>query len=1363
MFVRGPQLIRITSFIILLLLPVPAFAAYSCGNDYNGDGDIDDAGEMADCVLATDGSNFCPLDSAECVIMTGDPSCPAGTTLNTTTNRCEVAPSCAQGTYNTTMNFCVLYSDAVCPSGATLNGQTDKCETTPTCEVGSYNAQQDMCVDMTERTCPANTVLNSTTGKCEAEPVCLQGTYNKTYNACVVTGAADPSCYEGLTLNTATDKCETAPNCYPGTFDGTSDLCIDSVSTSQATCPQGTEINLVRDVCEGQAKCPPNTVFNNSTKLCEASPTCGPGTGDYDANINLCKTPGSQELFTTAAIIYAAWTGWTCEKEYNPEKRDYCTPQLIYDETVWKINTILQQLEIGAYCPAGTAIDQSTLKCAQHPFCPDGTTLDIVTNTCIATPVCPQGLYDIFLDQCVIIYNDTFVPFCPAGTTELNTIADRCISPVQCPGGTMFNTATDRCETEIGCASGVYDTTRNFCVVEATLSCPDGTVFNQTTEKCEGPFSCPANSDYDATLKACSYGTTSYAPSCPSPGYYNAWFGTCTTVITLLQFAWYGCPSPYQFYFAAADLVACYTSPSCFGRGYLSGGTCIPYPAVTPTCPTGTSFNSTTLICEGSPICPPGSIYDPVIRSCSTVVNPVCVVGTTINTDRDLCEAGPTCVEGNSFNAGTDRCESLPQCPWGSFYDVDKDACVKNNGFTSPTCPKETFLNGFTDWCEGGMQCSPGATYNPSTKECEATPTCANGDLKYTTFDWALTAPGYQYAYCDIPASTTPSSCVANTTLDTDLDKCTALTECPTGTFFNHYTLWCEATPYCPPDAYYYPSLGICVATASTQPTCPSGARFNGTTDLCEQQPLCSDGRYDPAADICNINKILAVTCPWGTTPNGSTGKCEGAPQCEFGGIYDSKPGMCVRKTVASCTDGTSLNRSADLCQGSPSCQPNMGLYDTIVNQCVLATAAQCPTQGYLNRASDMCEAVPGCSNGSYDPSTGMCQSTGGITSPAECPAGAQLDGFYDKCAAAPTCAQGTYSFYFDKCTVAVSCSSGSYNALTDLCDLGGGMTAPPTCPSGTTFDGVMDACVSDPACLTGTTMDTGMDKCVVDPTCAPGAGLYDAGQNACVSYEKLCPLNTADKKYTCTDVEGVEKCSINTCFDPNNPLPPDSYNNLTDDGPVDPSTGQCLGTIYIFNGQSQRCLRPGVRTLTADCCAMPIPEDMYNEVSNPYTRFQRTVVDPLGLMSAETLQWLTDFLGIFQGGCSMNEMILNIDMQDKKTHYVGEWCLVKWVNWCVQKAQMHCRFNSTLARIINEQGRPQIKRFGPDGGWGTPEQPECSGFTFDEFQMLDFSRIDLSEFVDLVQERVIQTMQETMGETVSDFYDQTLTDFNAQ
>ncbi|AVL47373.1 hypothetical protein CEP74_06175 [Campylobacter jejuni subsp. doylei] len=56
--------------------------------------------------------------------------------------------------------------------------------------------------------------------------------------------------------------------------------------------------------------------------------------------------------------------------------------------------------------------------------------------------------------------------------------------------------------------------------------------------------------------------------------------------------------------------------------------------------------------------------------------------------------------------------------------------------------------------------------------------------------------------------------------------------------------------------------------------------------------------------------------------------------------------------------------------------------------------------------------------------------------------------------------------------------------------------------------------------------------------------------------------------------------------------------------------------------------------------------------------------------------------------------------------------------------------FTSKLARIINEQGRPQLAK-----GWGSAESPECKGFTPEEFQKLDFSKIDMSEFFGEIQQ----------------------------
>lgn len=67
----------------------------------------------------------------------------------------------------------------------------------------------------------------------------------------------------------------------------------------------------------------------------------------------------------------------------------------------------------------------------------------------------------------------------------------------------------------------------------------------------------------------------------------------------------------------------------------------------------------------------------------------------------------------------------------------------------------------------------------------------------------------------------------------------------------------------------------------------------------------------------------------------------------------------------------------------------------------------------------------------------------------------------------------------------------------------------------------------------------------------------------------------------------------------------------------------------------------------------------------------------------------------------------------------------------CVETAEKHVCFNSRLARILNEQGRPQLGR-----DFGNPIKPDARGFTIDEFAKLDFSKMDLSEFIaDIVKE----------------------------
>ena len=94
----------------------------------------------------------------------------------------------------------------------------------------------------------------------------------------------------------------------------------------------------------------------------------------------------------------------------------------------------------------------------------------------------------------------------------------------------------------------------------------------------------------------------------------------------------------------------------------------------------------------------------------------------------------------------------------------------------------------------------------------------------------------------------------------------------------------------------------------------------------------------------------------------------------------------------------------------------------------------------------------------------------------------------------------------------------------------------------------------------------------------------------------------------------------------------------------------------------------------------------------------------------------------------------------------LGSYCSQKFLKICVEKKEGYCCFNSRLARIIQEQGRAQLGK-----SWGSPESPECSGFTTAEFESLDFSRIDLTEFIREVQPRAmdVQALADRMNSRV--------------
>lgn len=118
----------------------------------------------------------------------------------------------------------------------------------------------------------------------------------------------------------------------------------------------------------------------------------------------------------------------------------------------------------------------------------------------------------------------------------------------------------------------------------------------------------------------------------------------------------------------------------------------------------------------------------------------------------------------------------------------------------------------------------------------------------------------------------------------------------------------------------------------------------------------------------------------------------------------------------------------------------------------------------------------------------------------------------------------------------------------------------------------------------------------------------------------------------------------------------------------------------------------------------------------------------------------------LFKKQCSASAVALAGAKDARVAHFVGSFCAVNALGICLRTTQNWCTFPSLLARIIQEQGRPQLGI-----GWGTPNAPDCRGFTPAELQQLDFSVMDLGELQADILNNLTTPNGATMGNTISD------------
>jgi len=97
---------------------------------------------------------------------------------------------------------------------------------------------------------------------------------------------------------------------------------------------------------------------------------------------------------------------------------------------------------------------------------------------------------------------------------------------------------------------------------------------------------------------------------------------------------------------------------------------------------------------------------------------------------------------------------------------------------------------------------------------------------------------------------------------------------------------------------------------------------------------------------------------------------------------------------------------------------------------------------------------------------------------------------------------------------------------------------------------------------------------------------------------------------------------------------------------------------------------------------------------------------------------------------CTQDEQMLSMKRGERLCIGTGSHCSleVPIIGVCLAVTETYCCYNSRLARIINQQGKAQL---------GTAVNTSCDGFTQAELSSIDFSKMDLTEFMAEIQSKI--------------------------
>jgi len=114
---------------------------------------------------------------------------------------------------------------------------------------------------------------------------------------------------------------------------------------------------------------------------------------------------------------------------------------------------------------------------------------------------------------------------------------------------------------------------------------------------------------------------------------------------------------------------------------------------------------------------------------------------------------------------------------------------------------------------------------------------------------------------------------------------------------------------------------------------------------------------------------------------------------------------------------------------------------------------------------------------------------------------------------------------------------------------------------------------------------------------------------------------------------------------------------------------------------------------------------------------------------------------------CTNEEFQLGEKRKMHDCYNIGTYCAEKFLGFCLMHKDVFCCWGSPLAMIIASQIRANQPNVA--GGFGTPQNPNCAGFTPEQLAQVDWSNISLSAWQAILQQAGIGANTNAQGSQV--------------